>query len=201
MQLLQQGLSQCDIRAIIPVGGSRVDRLRKIRELGPEAWHTRRSQAAPWHAFSDEDIEAFKLHCATWILEDGFPCAHRRPRQYFTEPNLTWVVVHAHYVDDITRNELTARTLSYTLGLRNPTSEAEKKNILQEKTTQINEAVAQNRFVSAFIKSYTALHAPDQQLPDDIIPDTYDSCDGDTIVEPISEDDGEHNVTRVQIQA
>ncbi|ETN18574.1 hypothetical protein PPTG_04141 [Phytophthora nicotianae INRA-310] len=118
MQLLQQGLSQCDIRAIIPVGGSRVDRLRKIRELGPETWHTRRSQAAPWHAFSDEDIEAFKLHCATWILEDGFPCAHRRPRQYFTEPNLTWVVVHAHYVDDITRNEPTARTLSYTLGLR-----------------------------------------------------------------------------------
>ncbi|EEY61400.1 uncharacterized protein PITG_01696 [Phytophthora infestans T30-4] len=50
------------------------------------------------------------------------------------------------------------------------------------KTTHINEAIAQRRFVSKFIKSYTALHAPDQQLPDDIIPDTYDTCDDDTIV-------------------
>eukprot|EP00644_Phytophthora_capsici_P014791 jgi/Phyca11/553489/estExt2_Genewise1Plus.C_PHYCAscaffold_530217 len=114
MHLLQQGQSQCDIRTIIPVGGSRVDRLRKIRELGPEEWHTRRSQAASWHACGKENIEAFKKHCSTWILDDGFPCAHRRPRQYFTEPNLTWIVVHARYVDDITRNEPTARTLSYS---------------------------------------------------------------------------------------
>ncbi|KAG3110617.1 hypothetical protein PI126_g24849, partial [Phytophthora idaei] len=53
-------------------------------------------------------------HYATWILEDGFPCAHRRPRQYFTELKLTLKILHSRYVDDTTRVNPDARTLSYS---------------------------------------------------------------------------------------
>ncbi|POM58870.1 Cleavage inducible protein [Phytophthora palmivora] len=57
---------------------------------------------------------AFKLHCATWILEDGIPCSLRRPRQYFTETGLNWEIVHARYEDDIKGMDPDARTLSYS---------------------------------------------------------------------------------------
>eukprot|EP00644_Phytophthora_capsici_P015995 jgi/Phyca11/115563/e_gw1.28.270.1 len=89
LHLLQQGLSQCEIRAVIPVGGSRIDRLRKIL------------------------VKILKVFNYP-VLEEKFPCTHRRPRQYITEPNLTWNVVHARYVDDITRKDPTARTTSYS---------------------------------------------------------------------------------------
>ncbi|OWZ12486.1 Cleavage inducible protein [Phytophthora megakarya] len=38
----------------------------------------------------------------------------------------------------------------------------------------IDEATAQRRFVSAFIKGYSALHSPHQHIPTEIIPDTFD---------------------------
>jgi hypothetical protein len=64
---LTAGLSEREIRAIIPVGGSRIARLRKVLEFGIETLHTRREPAKPWHAFSEQDIATFKSHCATWI--------------------------------------------------------------------------------------------------------------------------------------
>jgi hypothetical protein len=45
---------------------------------------------------------------------DRFSCPHRRLRQYFTEAGLTWVDVHARYVDDVTRLNAGARTLTYS---------------------------------------------------------------------------------------
>ncbi|EEY60621.1 uncharacterized protein PITG_13349 [Phytophthora infestans T30-4] len=33
------------------------------------------------------------------------------------------------------------------------------------------------RFISSFIKFYSALHAPEQSLPECIIPDTYDAAE------------------------
>ncbi|EGZ22240.1 hypothetical protein PHYSODRAFT_461005, partial [Phytophthora sojae] len=50
LQLIQQGLSERVIRAILPVGGSRVARLRKVLKEGIDTLHTRRSRAAPVHA-------------------------------------------------------------------------------------------------------------------------------------------------------
>ncbi|EGZ17422.1 hypothetical protein PHYSODRAFT_462936, partial [Phytophthora sojae] len=114
LQLLQLGLSERVIRAIIPVGGSRVARLRKVLEVGIESLLTRRAKLTPWHAFTEDDVARLKAHCTTWILEDGFPCAHRHPRQYFTEPKLTWKIVHTRYVDDIARINPDAHTLSYS---------------------------------------------------------------------------------------
>lgn len=44
-----------------------------------------------------------------------------------------------------------------------------------EKKTHTSKVIAQWRFVSTFIKTYTALHAPEQTSPTEIVPDTYDS--------------------------
>ncbi|EGZ13897.1 hypothetical protein PHYSODRAFT_513752, partial [Phytophthora sojae] len=112
LNLLQQ-LSDREIRSILPIGGSRGTRLRKSLKSGVEHFHTRRPAQKPWHAFGDVASESFKAHCSTWILEDGFPCPHRRPRQYFTEENLTWRTVHARYEDDTKGNDPDARTMSY----------------------------------------------------------------------------------------
>ncbi|EGZ13896.1 hypothetical protein PHYSODRAFT_373006, partial [Phytophthora sojae] len=46
------------------------------------------------------------------------------------------------------------------------------------KSTHIEEAIAQRRFVSKFVKEFSALHAPEQDLPETIIPDIFD-CDDD----------------------
>ncbi|KAF1772996.1 hypothetical protein GQ600_8601 [Phytophthora cactorum] len=76
LQLLQQGLSQRVIKTTISVRGTSIVRLRNMLKLGIEIFHTRRERLKPWHAFSEENLAAFKAHCLTWILEDGFPCVH-----------------------------------------------------------------------------------------------------------------------------
>ncbi|ETI30624.1 hypothetical protein F443_22264 [Phytophthora nicotianae P1569] len=81
MQLPRHGLSERVIRAILPVGGARVGRLRKVLQDGVEILHTRRERPKPAHAFNEMAISVFKQPCTTWILEDGFPCAHRPHRQ------------------------------------------------------------------------------------------------------------------------
>ncbi|GMF21646.1 unnamed protein product [Phytophthora fragariaefolia] len=57
LQLLQQGLSERVIRAILPVRGSRIARLRKVLKEGFDTLHHRRTPAAPWYAFSDVDLD------------------------------------------------------------------------------------------------------------------------------------------------
>ncbi|EEY63316.1 cleavage inducible protein [Phytophthora infestans T30-4] len=56
-------------------------------------------------------------------------------------------------------------------------SEDEIQAILLEKKTHIDEAIAQRRFVSSFIKEYITLHAPNQSIPNEIIPDTIQADD------------------------
>ncbi|EGZ25265.1 hypothetical protein PHYSODRAFT_449886, partial [Phytophthora sojae] len=46
-----------------------------------------------------------------------------------------------------------------------------------QKKMHLSEAIAQRRYVSTFIRNYSALHAPEQYLPRDIIPDTADDND------------------------
>ncbi|EGZ21046.1 hypothetical protein PHYSODRAFT_492251, partial [Phytophthora sojae] len=51
--------------------------------------------------------------------------------------------------------------------------------VLLEQKTHLNEAIAQRRFVPNFVKDYTALHAPQQILPDVVIPHTIDDVAAD----------------------
>jgi len=40
-----------------------------------------RRRQTPWHAAKEEDLERIKACKTDWNLEDGFPCAHRLPRE------------------------------------------------------------------------------------------------------------------------
>ncbi|KAF1784473.1 hypothetical protein GQ600_17521 [Phytophthora cactorum] len=216
-----QGLSERVIKAIIPVGGTRIGRLRKMLTLGIEIFNTRRERLKPWHAFSDEDLGAFIAHGLTWILEDGLPCAHRRPRQYFTEPKLTWKMVHGRYAEDITRvNPMQGRVrvaravedvcdccVRLDVLLQQPDlTEGQKQAVLLQKAIRVNEAITQRRFVSSFIKDCTALHAPNQLLPKRIIPDTFEDTDttgagGANDTNEVQSTAPARNFCRIQIQA
>ena len=56
-----------------------------------------RRSNVPSHAVSKADIDALKAHIATNDTEDSFPCSHRRPQKYFTEPRLTWFKIWKRY--------------------------------------------------------------------------------------------------------
>ena len=226
LQLLQHGFSERVIKAVIPVGGSRIARLRAVIKEGIDVMHTRRVPMAPSHAFSDVDKAAFLKTCEGWELEDGFPCSHRRPRQYFIEQKLTLLKLHARYKDAILKTDSTGRVLSYSRytqyfhfhfpGLRltrskedvcdccvrldiqlsrDDLSDEERIAIKLEKGTHLNAAVAQRRFISTFVREYVKLHAPDQDIVIDVIPDMLND---DPPPEPIVP--GANHV-RIQIQA
>ncbi len=96
--LMAQGYSDREIKALLGVGGSHVSRLRKIHKDGTwDGSHTRRPMKVPHHALSLNDLTAFIEDCKTWELEDGFPCSHRRPHQYFVEAKLTWMELWKQY--------------------------------------------------------------------------------------------------------
>ncbi|KAE8876790.1 hypothetical protein PF010_g3460 [Phytophthora fragariae] len=82
-------------------------------------------------------------------------------------------------------------------------TDAEKGDIILRKSTHIEEAIAQRRFVSKFAKEFSALHAPEQNLPETIIPDTFDDDDDASNDGKVSEDEitGIPMPQRVQIQA
>lgn len=82
-------------------------------------------------------------------------------------------------------------------------TDAEKDAIILRKSTHIEEAIAQRRFVSKFVKEFSALHAPEQDLPETIIPDIFDCDDDRSNDDKVSEDDisAIPKQQRVQIQA
>ncbi len=51
----------------------------------------------PHHGLSSDDLTTFIEDCKMWELEDGFPCLHRRPRQYFMEAKLIWTELWKRY--------------------------------------------------------------------------------------------------------
>ena len=95
--LIQQGLSEREIRSFLPVGGSKLQRLRKALQSGFEDFHTRKKKPIPSHALSEEDLAFIKADVETWELEDGFPCSHRRPRQYLVEQGIKWINLWERY--------------------------------------------------------------------------------------------------------
>ncbi|KUF92160.1 hypothetical protein AM588_10003500 [Phytophthora nicotianae] len=97
LSLSRQGVADAQIRAIFGVGGSMIQRLKGVIKNGIDTLHTRHRGTTPKHAFSEDDISFFISSCADWELEDGFPCSHRRPRQYFVEPKITWKLLWERY--------------------------------------------------------------------------------------------------------
>ncbi|KAJ1401941.1 hypothetical protein B484DRAFT_338817, partial [Ochromonadaceae sp. CCMP2298] len=58
---------------------------------------SRHLRPPPSHALTEEQIAAIVAEKDHWVLEDGFPCAHRRPRQFFVEEGLTWHKIWLRY--------------------------------------------------------------------------------------------------------
>jgi hypothetical protein len=98
--LLMQKLSHYEIQAILPVGAGRLVTLGKVK-TGELPLCRERPTCIPSHAFTQEQIQAIKDDYINWELEDGYPCAHRRIKQYFITPGTTWTRVHEQYYDRV----------------------------------------------------------------------------------------------------
>ena len=87
MGLLQRNLSNNEIRSIHRFGNSRINRIRKLMS-NPSLINSRRPR--PKHAAVEADLNNLKTHLETYETEDGYPCAHRRPRKFFIQQRLRW---------------------------------------------------------------------------------------------------------------
>lgn len=202
MALIKRGLSQIETRLLLKIGGPRFQRIAAAVEEGAslETFGTRRERPTPKHAATQEDLNVIHAQALTFSLEDGFPCSHRRPIQYFTDPATTWMGLHAEYA--IVQQAIGARVLSQSRwrqyigffypGLRLTRSKEdacnacvrldiqpqrddlpvdERTRLELEKAMHLNSAIEQRRFVSKLAKDYISRNAPEQTVPEIIIDD------------------------------
>ncbi|CAK9229226.1 unnamed protein product [Sphagnum troendelagicum] len=209
--LMAQGYSDREIKALRGVGGSRVSQLRKIHKDGTwDESHTRRPMKVPHHALSSDYLTAFIEDFKTWELEDGFPCSHRRPRQYLVEAKLTWTELWKQYEKKMVSFE--RRVMSFSrwteyVKLHQPSVRLtrmaeyvcdsyvcidiqlarddlppkEREHLVLEKGMHIQVDIDQRRFMSGFIKQYIVTNAPQQPVLNANIPDTIDDAPPDPI--------------------
>ena len=126
-------------------------------------------------------------------MEDGFPCAHRRPREYFVEENITWKALHATY--SVNMAEKGCRIISLTRwvqyvhyffpGLRLSKSsedvcdacvsieikllspqltDAERMELILKKSMHLDAARSQRRRINDFVKVFVHQHDTDQPI-------------------------------------
>lgn len=97
ISMISMGMSQIEIRSIIPVGGYRVAAWQKRVALGE-------TYIAPQRSASHKFNEATRIFLSgvmeTWNLEEGFPCPHRRLKSYFVEDGMTWKILHSRYEEE-----------------------------------------------------------------------------------------------------
>ncbi|XP_075924826.1 uncharacterized protein LOC116944800 [Petromyzon marinus] len=202
-------LSEREILAILPVGGSRLARLRKVAADGFDSLHTRRAPITPAHALTDADLTALRNGVASWEVEGGFARGHLRPKQYLLDPTTTWTKLHSRYKAKM--EEQDARVISFSRwtrdvhqlypGLRlarsaedvcdccvrigialasDDIADDERERLGAELKMHLHDAIAQRRAVSSFVKDCVAQHAPGQRVPCSIIiPDSVDGAVGD----------------------
>jgi hypothetical protein len=94
LSLIDQGLSQIQIRMFLGIGGTRIERVRHYEKT---------PRKAPSHKFSDKTILYVREVVSKWNTEDGFPCTHRKPRQYIilaSGKEATWLGLHKDYAKD-----------------------------------------------------------------------------------------------------
>lgn len=159
---------------------------------------TQRVRVKPKHSLTEDEINSIKDEYQHWELEDGFPCAHRRPRKFFVKEHVTWSALWKEY--EIRQKAHNKRVVSYTRwiqyihyyypGLRlSRTAEdlcdaCVRLNMLlkcddldatqraayeEEKKLPLDAAIGQRRTMSAFIHDLV-----NQQLTDKILPDCID---------------------------
>ena len=188
--LIGQNYAYNSIRMLLGCGMSKIQRVKRDIE-NPNRLMANRH--APWHAATEEDLNRIKSCKRTWELEDGFPCAHRRPREYFVEENVTWKSLHAMYAANL--NEMGYRVISLSRwrqyvhyffpGLRLSKStedvcdacvtidiqllapdltDAEIADLTLKKSIHLEAAKSQRRMMNDFVKSFTDAHSPGQSI-------------------------------------
>ncbi|KAF1786774.1 hypothetical protein GQ600_23739 [Phytophthora cactorum] len=126
-----------------------------------------------------------------WELEEGFPCSHRRLRQYLVESGVTWKCLWERY--NIKAETRSRRIMEYSRWLQyvhqyfagvrlphskkdlcdacvrmetsllNPSlSESDRAELVAEKSLHLNADINQRRAMSTFVKQYAAKIAPQQ---------------------------------------
>lgn len=92
--MISVGMSEIEIRSLITVVSSRVQRLRHF-----DASNVRKRKPLS-HACNDETIAFLKSQYAKCELEEGFPYPRRRLTEYFIEDGITWRKVYAMYKEE-----------------------------------------------------------------------------------------------------
>lgn len=210
LNLIDLGLSNIEIRSILPIGCGRISQLRKFD--GSNATTRRR----PAHALSDESIAYLNDVIKSWPVEDGFPCAHRRPVLYLLEEGITYKKLYDRYekaFNELVKKPLNVSIMAYSTfttyvhymcpGLRlsraqqdlcdacfrldvilkDPSSTAEEKSMAELESTQ-------RRAISAFTKKWIGNLNPSAPIPETILKDYIDD---DDLTDPI-ELDGRNGV-------
>jgi hypothetical protein len=83
VNMIQSGFLEHEIRAVMPVGGSKISQLHKALQDGIDTLHIRRPLCVPTHALHDNDLNMIKVDAESWEGEDGFPCVCRCPNNIF----------------------------------------------------------------------------------------------------------------------
>lgn len=76
MNMIQSKFSECEIRVVLPIGGSKISRLRKVLQDGIDTLHIHRPLHVPIHALHDDDLDTINADAESCKVEDGFPYAH-----------------------------------------------------------------------------------------------------------------------------
>lgn len=113
MNLIQSGFLEREIRAVLPIGGSKINRLQKVL-YGINILHTHRPPHNLAHALHDNNLDIIKVDVEFWEVKDGFPCAHKRPKQYLLDLKLTFTKLYQRYKDKIESTNDSHRVISYS---------------------------------------------------------------------------------------
>lgn len=87
---LRKTYSQIETRAILEgLGCARAQRVAKWEKDNRDGLQQVERKSSS-HAITEEDINFLEKVKSTWLLDEGFPCPHRRPRQYFHDADQKW---------------------------------------------------------------------------------------------------------------
>lgn len=203
LNLMDMGISNNDIKFFLHCGGPRVNRLRLAKESGFQAV---KEKNAPKHALSSDDIERVKSFIMLLPTEEGYPCCHRRMKNYLMDQGLTWKQLWRRY--ETIMEEDNHRVVSYERWLqyvhyefpglrlsrtkedlcdactrieiellRDNLTEEDRNNLILEKEMHMDAAKIQRQAMNYFIEEFVKNHNEFQILPEEIIPEYLPEID------------------------
>lgn len=97
--LIRSGISQRGMKVLCHIGSERFNRLREARQVQCSSLPRNGKEV------TREMLDFFELDVNTWLLEEGFPCAHRRIKQYVSN-GTTWKKLWIEYFRHAATNNI-----------------------------------------------------------------------------------------------